>query len=231
MPSSEFKAEFSEELSPLLSFVIARNHYVVGRVCFLNDLEDTGCLLAHQSIEMFAKAICWLAPDRYYFAKKPDLAQSGKVNVWGHDLRILIKYGAAVAPGLSEILESKVACDFLDYLLTAYTKRRFGIQSNFARGNAAPVFDWVVQILDTAYLDELGANELERVLYVPHTFREDFLHGNQAFSERMISDQFGAKWLYTLPNRTDMLHRAPQGLAVTFGISPEPTRISKSFSN
>lgn len=205
--SKDFEEEFSEELTPLLSFCIARNHYVVGRVCFLNDLQDTACLLAHQSVELYVKAIIRLAPERYYFANKPDSAQSGKVRVWGHELRALIEVGLTVTPKLSDILSSQMACDFLDYLYIAYTKKRFGIASNLGRGNEVPIYDWIVRILDGAYLDQLGANELEKRLYVPDSFREDFARSNHAFSESMISNDWGAKYLYTLPNRTDLLRR------------------------
>jgi len=122
------------------------------------------------------------------------------VNVLGHELRTLIKVAQTVTPKLSEILDSELACDFLDYLYTAYAKKRFGIASNLGRGNEIPIYDWIIQIIDTAYLDELGANELERRIYVPKTFREDFVRSNHAFSETRIGD-WVTKYLYTLPGR------------------------------
>jgi hypothetical protein len=169
-------------LAFLFLFGIARNNYVAARVCLQNGMVQTGCLLAHQCVENFAKGIMALEPENYYFAKKDDPAQQGKIRVWGHNLIELIQKAVAHTPNMNDILNKDQIKGFLEKLTRAYNPMRYGeLSFNVKMDVVIQWLDELASSLDKTYLEKIRAKE-ETPLFVPDSFREDFLRNNQAFT-------------------------------------------------
>jgi hypothetical protein len=186
--------EVDSGFARLFHFVTARNNYVAARVCFTTGLTEPGCLLAHQAIEAYVKSILRLVPERYYFARYDDPAQSTKTKVWGHNLRALVGIAVNVCPILDTIVANSEFCDFLDNLTDAHSRLRFAEAGFEIGGPVHKLLDNVVRILDTAYLEKLIKGQA--LLGVPVTLQQEFLRDNTTFPQAMIS---GEPWAnYTL---------------------------------
>jgi HEPN domain-containing protein len=169
-------------------FGIARNNCVAARVCLQNGMVQTGCLLAHQSVEMFAKGIMRLEPENYYFAKKDDPAQQGKICVWGHDLIKLMQKSATHSPSMNDILNNDRIKGFLEKLTQGYNPMRYGeLSFNVKNDVVIQCLDELASSLDKTYLEKIRAKE-ETPLFVHDSFREDFLRNNEAFTAEKITN-------------------------------------------
>lgn len=139
-------------------FNIARNHYVTARVCLVNGMIESGCLLAQQSIETYLKAIAHATnrsgPKLYYFAKKNDPSQGGKARIWGHDLPRLVQTLFPHNSALNVLLSDKQMDDFLKELTESYEPMRYGEVTHSVQFEVlVQQLDKAVQILDSLYYE------------------------------------------------------------------------------
>ena len=189
--------EAKQPISFLLAWHIAREHYVIARVSFIQGLVYPSCLLAEQSVELFIKAILHLdhkSKDIHYL---PDLLKRGKAKIGYFDL----------------LLTDERLKAFIESLSLAYGKMRFG-EAGFDI-NTKELYlalDEVVYNLDRLYQTASQSRVVQRVravqkdgvttqsyekqkcfLYVPTALKEAFLRDNKFFNESDISDDFMAR--------------------------------------
>jgi HEPN domain-containing protein len=180
----------------LLAWHIAREHYVMARVSFIQGMIYPSCLLAEQSVEMFVKAILHLdhkSKDVHYL---PYLLQRRKGKVAYFD----------------KLLNDERLFSFVKSLSLAYSKMRFGeVGFSINVKELCLALDEVVFNLDKLYRETSQSHIVQRVratlkdgvttssyehpecpLYVPTAMKEAFLRDNKYFGEKDISDNFMA---------------------------------------
>jgi HEPN domain-containing protein len=174
----------------LLSWYIARQHYVIARVSLQQGLIDSGCLLAEQSVEMFMKSIL-------------NLRNKSE----GHHILLrLLRRGRKKFPYFDNLLNDKKKLYFFENLDEIYFSVRFGEGSaNVKSPELIQVLDEVVFNLDKTYREEMIKNIIVHtagavrdrtrkcLLYVPGSMKEAFLLRNKYFGEKDISSDFMAK--------------------------------------
>lgn len=158
----------------MLAWHIAREHYVVARVCLQQGMTYPSCLLAQQSVEMFVKAILHLdhkSKDIHYL---PELLGRGKGKVAYFD----------------KLLNDPKLSYFIRNLTLVNTKMRFGeVGFNIKGDELTQVLDEVAFNLDQSYR-EIMKNKEQCPLYVPDAMKETFLRHNKCFGEKDISNDF-----------------------------------------
>jgi HEPN domain-containing protein len=174
----------------VLSWFIARQHYVVARVSLQQGLTDSGCLLAEQSIEMFIKSIL-------------NLQNKSE----GHHILLrLLRRGRKKFTYFDNLLNDKKIRYFFENLDEIYFSVRFGEgRADVKSPELIQVLDEVAFNLDKTYREEMVTNIIvhsagavrdrtrECPLYVPDSMKEAFLLRNKYFSEKDISNDFMAK--------------------------------------
>jgi len=173
-------------------FDIAHNHYVGARVCLINGLTVTGCVLAHQCIETYLKAIARATvkagKQLYYFSRDSDSTQVRKEKIWNHDLLKLTTKIAPDNPNLNDILSDDDLTHLLTKLTEAYDSLRYGEASYSVKFVIVSQWlDKIVSVLERIYYEKRGATG-GSLFYVPECFRRDFLKENYAFTEDNITD-------------------------------------------
>jgi HEPN domain-containing protein len=160
----------------MLSWHIAREHYVVARVSLQQGMTYPSCLLAQQSVEMFVKAIL-------------HLDHKSKVS---HDLLELLKLGKEKVAYFDKLLTDPKLFYFIRNLAPVYFKMRFGeVGFTIKSDELVQVLDEVAFNLDKSYR-EIMKNEEKCPFYVPDAMKEAFLRDNEYFSEKDISNNFMA---------------------------------------
>jgi len=173
----------------LILFGIARQHYLVARIAFQNNLADTASLSAQQCIEAFLKAIMLL----HWESFKPK-------EIWGHNIIGLLSRASKVVPELGKIIGNIKAKYFLDNLIEAYNSMRFGeAKSTVEAPEVIQVLDEIAFQLLKIYTETITKKPLEErnLLYVPDSLRDKFLSENRFFKETAITNNLLA--LYTPP--------------------------------
>ena len=149
---------------------IARDHYVVARVSLAVNYSITGCLIAHQSLEMYLKGIIRL------FGGKPD----------GHYLDKLVGYGAfsLKIAELIEMAKNTEQMTLLKQLYEVYHFLRFGEDAGFFIENKNTVLelDAIVFLFEQMYAKKLNESRPPR-LYVYETWKNRFLKFNDYFND------------------------------------------------
>ncbi len=159
-------------LAFLFLYRIGLQHYVTARVALENDLEESGCLLAHQSIETLVKAIARLEPE--------------KEQPWGHDLAQLLKETVGTVPQFKQMLENQKLINFFLQLSNAYKWKRYGeAKSDMDIREIIQLLDEAAAKLKQTYLATIKAPPTK--LYVPEKMRGDFLKDNKCFGPDDIS--------------------------------------------
>ena len=169
-------------------FDIARKHYVSARVCLVNGMTESACLLAQQCIEAYLKAIAHARnltkPEIYCF----ETTEVGKIPIWGHDLVKLVQYLSADSSTLNSLLANPSKRDFLDQLKNAYESMRYG------EANSAVVYATLIQQLDESVqlLDEVYHKKMNistrTLLGVPTALQDNFLLQNKVFQKSEITN-------------------------------------------
>ena len=158
---------------------IARGNYVVSRVSLVCGYTIAGCLLAHQSIEMYLKGII-----RAY----------GRTER-GHDLRRLVSAGVRLGiPGLDPIAKNKDQMTLLKELCSVYDTLRFSEESGYVIDNKNIVLflDEIALDFERMYAEKLNeANPLH--VYVHETMKDRFLKFNDYFGPEMVTNDSRAK--------------------------------------
>lgn len=160
----------------MLSWHIAREHYVVARVSLQQGMTYPSCLLAQQSVEMFVKAILHLdhkSKDIHYL---PKLLERGKGKVTYFD----------------KLLKDPKLSYFIQNLTLVNTKMRFGeVGFTIKSDELVQVLDEVAFNLDKSYREIIKHKE-KCPFYVPDSMKEAFLRHNKYFSGKDISNDFMA---------------------------------------
>lgn len=184
-------------ISFLLTWHIARQHYVVARVSLQQGLTDSGCLLAEQSVELFVKAILHL---------QSNIEEA-------HYLVKLLRRGKGKIPYFDKLLADQKMLYFLEGLNLVYNTMRFGEGKSSVKSlELMQVLDEVAYNLDKTYRDMASGHVVQRAsvtvkegvqttsyeakatpLYVPDSMKEAFLKDNKYFGETDISNDFMAK--------------------------------------
>jgi HEPN domain-containing protein len=188
--------EVKQPISFLFAWHIAREHYVMARVSFMQGMVYPSCLLAEQSVELFIKAILHLDNKSKGTHYLPDLLKRGKAKIGYFDL----------------LLTDERLKVFIESLSLAYGKMRFG-EAGFDINTKELCFalDEVAYSLDRLYQTTAQPHIVQRVravqkdgvttqsyekqkclLYVPTALKEAFLRDNKFFNEDAISDNFMA---------------------------------------
>lgn len=161
----------------MLSWHIAREHYVVARVSFQQGMTYPSCLLAQQSVEMFVKAILHLDHKSKGIHYLPDLLKRGKEKV----------------AYFNKLLKEPKLSYFIQNLILVNTKMRFGeVGYTVKSDELVQVLDEIAFNLDKSYR-EVMKNKEKCPLYVPDTMNDAFLRDNKYFSEKDISNNFMAR--------------------------------------
>lgn len=162
-------------LAFMQSFNIAREHYVVARVCLQQrptGIVYSGCLLAEQCVEMFVKAILHLDHKSMDIHYLPKLLERGEANI----------------PYFQVLLTDPKLSYFIQNLMLVNSKMRFGEEGfDVEQQELTQVLDEVAFNLHGIYLQTIGAPG-KAPLYVPHSMKEVFLRDNKYFSEEDTTD-------------------------------------------
>jgi HEPN domain-containing protein len=147
-------------------FTNADGFYISARHALLYGWVGVGSSNAHQSIELYIKAI---------------LALDYKAQT-GHDLVKLLKKYKTKAPYFSSILEDPGKVRFLNELSEGYILHRYGE----AGSNAKPIeiialLDELAFNLRTIYLHNVKSPS--KKIYMPDKLTEEFLAGNAYFTK------------------------------------------------
>lgn len=143
----------------------------MARVSLSNNMTEPGCLLAHQSIEAFIKAIARLEPN----ARQP----------WGHDLVELIKEVNKIIPHFNKIIENEAKIFFLSQLHNVYLWKRYGEAKSTIGTGVIQIMDEILSELKQIYLDVMKAPSTK--IFIPESLKETFLKENSYFKENDIT--------------------------------------------
>lgn len=156
----------------VLMYGIALQHYVAARVSLMTGLVEPGCLLAHQCVEVFIKAITRLEPQ----ADQP----------WGHDLNSLLKEANIIVPKFSELIANEGLRIFLDNLDNVYKWKRYGeAKSTMNSSEVVKILDELVNKLRVIHAETIKGSVSK--LYVPEELKAIFLKENSVFDDSKIT--------------------------------------------
>ena len=151
-------------------FSNADGFYVSARYDLIHGLVVPGCSNAHQSIELYIKAILKLIHKH-----KP-----------GHDLIDMLKKFIDCDPYFKELLEDGPKALLLKELSDAYIVFRYGEAG--AESNSLELIrmiDDIVHHLRSIYLSKINAPA--RTIYVPIEAQQAFLKNNASFSKKELT--------------------------------------------
>lgn len=160
-PSAEFLFLFSN----------ADEFYISSRRALAYGWVSVGCSNAHQSLELYVKAILKLSHEKEY----------------GHDLvKILKKYKNRNTYFLS-ILNDARKVEFLNQLSEGYLTHRYGKAGSKSDSQQIIVLiDELAFNLRNIYLENIKSPS--KKIYLPTKLKEEFLHNNQNFSSSDLTN-------------------------------------------
>jgi HEPN domain-containing protein len=155
----------------LFLFNNADQFYISARRAFLYAWGAVGCCNAHQSIELYIKAILKLRHE------------AGR----GHDLSRLLQKYETRDPYFSTILKDSHKVEFLTELSDAYLSHRYG-ETGIALDTEKTIalLDELAFNLRNIYLRNL--NFSSRKIYIPNKLKEEFLSNNTHFTENDLTN-------------------------------------------
>ena len=159
-----------DTLQFLTLFGNANSFYVSARCCFLNNFMIPGCVNAHQSIELYIKAILKLD-----YEERKD-----------HDLVALLRKHRSKEIYFTTLLSNTVSTEFLKELTSAYLLLRYGEAG--AKSNPQKIIqilDEIAFALRSVYLKNINMSGSK--IYVPNFWKADFLRDNKKFSKDTIT--------------------------------------------
>jgi HEPN domain-containing protein len=176
--SKPFQLVPAAPLQFLLLFTNADSFYISARRALLYGWIAVGCSNAHQSIELYIKAI---------------LKLHGKGQIT-HDLVKLLRKYKSIDPYFTTILADSDKVEFLNQLSAGYISHRYGEAGAHSRsGDIITLLDEFAFRLRSIYLQT--ANIVSPNIYMPDKLQEEFLTGNKQFTKTDLTSrrlaQFG----------------------------------------
>jgi HEPN domain-containing protein len=171
--TGEFRVQTT---NPILKFLFvftnAQGFYVCARRALLLGYTIPGCIGAHQTVELFAKAILHVA----------EIPAHGR-----HALKDLLTQYQSQVPYFATVLANPELVTFLDGLSEGYNALRYGEAGfNIDSGHAIQMLDELAYNLRGTYLEIVKAPSSD--LYVALDDQELFLRDNKHFSQQDITN-------------------------------------------
>lgn len=170
-----FKLIHDDNIRFIFLFTNADSFYVNARHALTFGWISVGVHNAHQSIELYIKAILSLTHEKK----------------WGHDLITLLTTFKTREVYFEELLNDEVKRSLLKELSDAYEPHRYG-EAGATSDAKSMIFilDEVAFNLRSIYLRNLGT--AGRKIYMPEKLKEDFLSQNKYFSEKDLTKNYFA---------------------------------------